>query len=708
MSALNLALGEEFLSAYSNLPKKQQRKVTELLRKLRQDPKSSGINYERIQGARDEGLHSVRVDQAYRGIVHKPDSGNTYILLWVDSHDAAYDWARRRQVAVNPFTGCIQVVDLELPEAQGSGADVENNSLRLFRKLKDKHLMQFGVPSEMIQLVKDIVTEAELETLSGRIPADAVECLQMYHAGIELDEILDDIACSPERKIDTGDFEAALKREGSKRFFHVVEGEDELNEILAAPLEKWRVFLHPSQRKLVERDWDGPVRVLGGAGTGKTVAAMHRARWLAMNRFTALDDKILFTTYTKNLAADIRKNLATITPPEVMARIEVVNLDEWVWEFLKANGYRFGFAFANQTREYWDASMALAPQGVDKAFIREEWNRVVQPFGIDTLEDYLGCDRKGRGTFLDLGQRRSIWPVFGEYKRLLEENLLREPADAMRDARRIITDNPGMLSYRSVIVDEAQDMGLQEFKLIRQLVQKKDNDSNSIFIVGDAHQRIYGKQVELGQAGIDTRNRTVNLRVNYRTTEENRNWAVELLKGLSFDDLDGGTDEQRGYTSLLHGELPEVQIFEHFDQEIDYLMKVLVSLLSQPGAISSVCITARVTSLVTQYGDELARRGIATCPVTKDGEDDRSRPGVRLATMHRVKGLEFDTMIVAGVNKGVVPLPAAIAGSDETTRAENEKGERALLYVAVTRARKKVIVTAVRPGSRLLSATKND
>ena len=457
MSALSLALGDEFLTAYSNLPKKQQRKVTELLKKLRQDPKSSGINYERIQGARDEGLHSIRVDQAYRGIVHKPDSGSTYILLWVDNHDAAYDWARRRKVAVNPATGCIQVLDLEQPLSSGSDESEEVQSLRLFRKLKERHLKMFGVPDGLVPELMDIVAEAELDSLGPRIPPEAMECLQMYLAGIDLEEIIKDIAMAPGEKVDTGDFAAALNREGSKRFFHVVEGEDELTEILAAPLEKWRVFLHPSQRKLVERDWDGPVRVLGGAGTGKTVAALHRAKWLAMNRFTAPGDRILFTTYTKNLTADIRKNLATITPPEAMERIEVVNLDEWVWEFLKANGYRFTFAFPNHTREHWDAAMSQAPKAIEKAFFREEWVRVIQPLGIDTLEDYLDCDRQGRGTLLDRDQRGNVWPVFGEYRRLLDGNLLREPADAMRDARKIITDNPGMLPYRSIIVDEAQD-----------------------------------------------------------------------------------------------------------------------------------------------------------------------------------------------------------------------------------------------------------
>ena len=93
-------------------------------------------------------------------------------------------------------------------------------------------------------------------------------------------------------------------------------------------MEKWRVFLHPAQREIVNRTYSGAARVLGGAGTGKTVVAMHRAKHLAAR----LKDKerILFTTYTKNLASDIRDNLRKICSTEEQKRIDVINLDAWV------------------------------------------------------------------------------------------------------------------------------------------------------------------------------------------------------------------------------------------------------------------------------------------------------------------------------------------------------------------------------------------
>ncbi|MCK5116457.1 MAG: AAA family ATPase [Candidatus Aegiribacteria sp.] len=696
MSEIVVALGSDFLSAYSRIPKKQQGKVREFIRKFKLNPKSSGINYERIHDSHDSHIWSVRIDQAYRGIVHRPDSGSTFILLWVDHHDEAYDWARRRKVVIHPETGSLQVLDVEASEMPVEISSVEKE-LCLFRKLKDRHLRQFGVPEILIPKVSSLVSEEELEDMSASLPEEAMECLQMFNEGFDLDEILNDVAC--DGKIDTDDYGSALERDGSKRFFWVVDDELELAEMLAAPLEKWRVFLHPSQRRLVERDWNGPVRVLGGAGTGKTVVAMHRAKWLAENSFTGPNDRILFTTFTRNLAGDIRENLRKITPADVMKRIEVVNLDEWVWNFLKRSKFGCRIAYGKVTKDVWEKALSLSPEGYQESFFREEWDRVIQPQGIDTLREYLTCSRTGRGTRLARRQRKDIWQVFEEYRRLLDEAGLREPADAMRDVRHILESKPGILPYRAVVVDEAQDMGPQEFKLIRQIVPEAGND---IFIVGDAHQRIYGKRVVLSRAGINIRGRGRKLRINYRTTEENRNWAVRLINGLSFDDLDGGIDAQEGYRSLVHGVSPEIHAFESFDEEIEFIVSRLVPMLASPGQMSSVCIAARTNSLLKQYADELASRGIATCFVKRNQEEDRSTPGVRLATMHRVKGLEFDTMIVAGANEGVVPLPTAVLGSDDITRREGEKSEKALLYVAATRARKHVIITGLIPLSRFL------
>ena len=296
----------------------------------------------------------------------------------------------------------------------------------------------------------------------------------------------------------------------------------------------------------------GPVRVLGGAGTGKTVAAMHRAKWLAMNVFAGKNDRILFTTFTRNLAADIRENLAKICPQEALARIEVVNLDKWVSDFLKRNGYSNVIDYGQRINPLWEKALVLAPSelGLDLHFYREEWERVVQPLALSSLSEYIKAARVGRGVRLSRKDRLAVWPVFEDYRALLNENGLREAPDAMRDARLLLENKGDILPYKAVIVDEAQDMGPEAFRLIRQMLPGSER-KNDLFIVGDAHQRIYRYKVVLSQCGVNVRRRSRKLRINYRTTEETRRWAMRLLEGLSVDDLDGGLNEQKGYKSLL-------------------------------------------------------------------------------------------------------------------------------------------------------------
>ena len=226
--------------------------------------------------------------------------------------------------------------------------------------------------------------------------------------------------------------------------------------MLDAPLEKWRVFLHPSQRKLVERDWNGPVRVLGGAGTGKTVAAMHRARWLASNRCLRSSDRVLFTTFTTNLAADIHSNLGSICSKDELARIEVTNLNSWVGAFLKSRGKSRQIAFRDNERldGFWSEVISLhgANLGLSSKFFQDEWNNVVQGNSVSNREEYFKASRIGRGTRLDRKTKAEVWKVFEAYRaRLAEEGLL-EPDDAYRLAREILnaqTTTPTVLrGYR--------------------------------------------------------------------------------------------------------------------------------------------------------------------------------------------------------------------------------------------------------------------
>ncbi|MBN1996997.1 AAA family ATPase [candidate division KSB1 bacterium] len=678
---MNVGISAEFLKAFANIPKNQQYKVREFISKFRTNPQSGSIHYEKIQDARDANLHSVRIDQTYRGIVLKPDTGNLYMLLWVDHHDRAYEWARNKVVQIHPETGGLQIFDVTKARAFPQETTVKKQ-IGLYQKYKDRELLKIGVPKILLPLVRSLETDENLEQIADYLPQEAYEALFMLAAGYSLQEIM--YAIDQQKEIDPNDFIKALDNPDSLRRFYLVEEAKDLDQLLNSPLELWRVFLHPYQKKIVEINANGPVRVLGGAGTGKTVVAMHRAKWLIENIFVQRYDKILFTTFTRNLAEDIKSNLAKICRPDDLKRIDVVNLDKWVSQFLQQHDYKYHLVFDRDTRDLWNNALNLAPADpdLDETFYKDEWYSVIQHHGISSIGEYIRVPRIGRSKRLNRQTRQKIWPVFEEYRSLLDKNHYKEPIDVTRDAQILLESKGDILPYRAVIVDEAQDMNPESFKLIRQMVPQQS--VNDIFIVGDAHQRIYENKVVLGRCGIDIRGRGRKLRINYRTTEETRRFAVNILRGVEFDDLDGELDTQKGYKSLTHGLQPSVKFFESFAQEVEFIYDYL---REQNTDLKNLCLVARTNNLLAQYEGALKSRGLEIYLINRDEAENREKDGLRIATMHRVKGLEFDHIIIASTNKGIIPLFEDEKDSDRAVL------EKSLLYVAVTRARKSVLIT---------------
>ena len=696
-----LAMSSDFLEAFAQLPRPQQRGVRSLITKFNTDSTARGLNYEPIRGA-ERRMRSLRIDQAYRAIVLKPKHGKVHLLLWAAKHDDAYDWAGRHHCRINPETGALQVYAPEVVADAGpteESSDSEPKPPRPFDTLRDRELARLGVPPAMVPEVRSVHDDRDLDAMQVRLPVEAYESLFLYLAGDAYDDLvrqretLDD-------PVDPDDFAEALRRIDSRSRFVVVDDEMELEEVLNAPLEKWRVFLHPSQRRLVERRWNGPVRVLGGAGTGKTVAAMHRARWLARN--LPERGRVLFVTFTRNLAADIANNLRSICTPEEMGRIEVTNLDRWVNHFLRRRSYDQRIIFRRHRDAWGEALAAKDPDlGLPDAFYSDEWEQVILANGVSTEAEYLRAVRTGRGTPLHRAVRAKVWPVFETYRLRLTVLGLKEVDDAYGDAAALLVEKPSSLGYATVVVDEAQDMGSQAYRLIRQIVPEGRDD---LFIVGDGHQRIFGRnKVVLGRCGINIRGRGRKLRLNYRTTEETRDWAVRLLADRRIDDLDGGRDDNRGFKSLTHGPRPQLVALESKEQQAAFVVRYLRGLLDRGAVLRGVCTVARTRAERDFLAEALMDADIEVTVLEADNPDEARDEGVRLATMHRVKGLEFDRVVIASVNDNLVPLPAALAGyADETALESAETEERALVYVAATRAKKELLVLSYGEGSRFL------
>ncbi len=684
MSDVRMAMSADFLTAFAKLPSRQQRGVRTMITRFERESTASGLNYEKIANAKDPNMRSLRIDGGYRAIVLKPAQGNMHMLLWADKHDEAYQWATRHACSINVETGALQVYEPRQVSGSDGPAAAADES-RAFGSLKRRELVRLGVPEEMTDEVLELQDESDLEAMAPRLPLEAYEALYLYLAGESYEELVR-AREAPAGPVDASDFATALKHNDSRSRFVVVEDELELEEMFNAPLERWRVFLHPSQRRLVERHWNGPVRVLGGAGTGKTVVAMHRARWLA--RTLPPGQRILFTTFTRNLAADIANNLRAICSPEEVERIEVTNLDRWVQRFLRGRRYRFRLVFGRD-EEAWREALAKKPDGLmyPDAFYEHEWEQVIQSRGVGSREEYLHVSRTGRGVRLNRAARARIWPVFEEYRVQLSERGVMEVADCYRAAATFLEENRRGADFAAVIVDEAQDLGAPAWRLIRALAPSGSDD---LFIVGDAHQRIYSRRrVVLSHCGIDVRGRARKLRLNYRTTEETRRWAADLLEGRSVDDMDGGRDDNEGIRSVTHGPVPVVRHFASRADQAAWLIEHLAALEVEDQPLRGVCIVARTQPERDAIGRELNEAEVDVEVLEADAPDD-SASGVRLATMHRVKGLEFDRIIIASAHADTLPLPAAINTADNSATAET--AERSLLYVAATRAKKELLV----------------
>ena len=725
MHDVQVAMSADFLKAFSRLGKQQQKKVRAWIDKFRADPRSASINYKSLEGMRDPKVRSVRIDQKYRAIVIHPPKDDVYLLVWVDNHDEAVDWARNKVFEVNQYTGTFQVyepvevepadakrltrsesaVPTSLPAADSSvvarvdlgEAPVPEGFLLAGTSSED--LLLFGVPEPLLPAVRALRTEGDLDGLAPYLPDEAADAVYLLASGHGVEETLDELDRKDDQgkveapeAVDVEDFAASLQRAESQRAFKLLEDDAELAAILAAPLEQWRVFLHPSQAKLVRLNSKGAARVLGGAGTGKTVVAMHRARYLAKEVFTDPRQRILVTTFTKNLATDIRANLQRMCGAE-FERIDVKHLQQVARDVLAARGVKLErVAKPKQQQQCWARTFGVQPLEFDEIFYKEEWERVVQAQDVTNEDEYFRARRAGRGKRLSRGQRRACWKVLEEYRQQLDLAGLSEYADVIREARLALSHEGVDSGYVAVVADETQDFRTADLLFLRALV--KQDSPNDLFVVGDPHQRIYGHKASLGRCGISVRGRrSRRLRINYRTTQEIRNWAVATLEGLEVDDLDDGHTSLAGERSLRSGLHPEVRCFDSLEAEVAFITEKVRAWLASQIHPKEICIVARTRSLVSEtYAPALEAAGIETALIDTN-TSERLPDVVRIANMHRVKGLEFPRMLLAGVQRGTMPYhDVAYARRDDKAKALYDAGERKLLYVAATRARDELVI----------------
>ena len=561
-------------------------------------------------------------------------------------------------------------------------------------------LLKIGVPTELIPLVCKFEDMTDLEKSEALLPADTFEYLFYILDGErDIDQII--IEIEEGKSISESISEQLLSNNNKRRFVEIKEDED-LDRLLDGDIKKWQIFLHPSQRKLVESEYKGSMKVSGGGGTGKTVAAIHRLKKLTASPVS----KVLFTTFTKALTQNLEQIL--IGMDLLSGRYDLNNIDAVIFEIAKTytilpeNFKVVDYLSENKGVEMWTQIVDDSLTEFDADFLYSEYLEVIVFNNIVNSDTYLKQSRIGRTKSLSRKQRMEIWTLAEKYK---EEKAKYNYVDRS-ELFNIVANYLNSMKihpYTHVIADEIQDFSNPELRFLRALVAEGPND---LFLVGDPFQRIYNnRRINFSLTGINIRGvRSKRLRVNYRTTEEIKKVAVSVVKGCSYDDFEGNSESITGYVSLMHGEYPTYQLFDNLQKELDAIVAFIEDCLLKGVSLSEIAVTAKDKDALKQVQSVLHNKNIHY-RINRGKEWVGDLDGVRLCTFHSIKGLEFKVVILTNVNDRTMPVnPESylLARMDRLAQKNYLLTLRSLLYVAITRAQQKVLITGVGKKTEIL------
>lgn len=685
---MRLFLSDSFFDKFTELPRNVQQRINDFQRKFRDNSQSASIHLEPISQFKDNSLRSARVDGEYRAILGLLGE-DRFMLLWVDKHDNAYRWAQNKKFVWNNHTQSCQIIPIDIEERVETVVPQQSAEATIWANVNNEKMLHLGIPDELIPLVRTITDLDSLDQNEEKLPQDVYENLFAIFDGNDIDDIL---ASIEEGKAKEGQ-DTLLSNNNKRRFVEIIDDEY-LAQIMKQGMEKWQIFLHPSQRKLVDSDYKGPVKVSGSAGTGKTIAAIHRLKKLCQNN----EANVLFTTYTTALRENLKDLVRKMDIPS--QRYDLNNIDKILYKVASdchvlPDGFNvLDYSGDDKSKALWSEILDDEVSEFDEDFLYTEYIDVIVYNNNKDLKSYLVQSRIGRTKPLTRKQRVEVWRLKEKYEELKQQRHVVDRLELFNMTANYLNEN-GIRPYSHVIADEFQDFSNPELRFLRALVKEGSND---LFLTGDPFQRIYsGRKINFSAAGINVRGkRSMKLKINYRTTEEIKRKAVSVVKGIRYDDLDGGEENNKGYVSLVHGEQPTYVVLRSSNEEINQVMTYLTKCEEEGVALKDVCIASRTRQLYKDVQDHLHRENIKYQEI-KNGERSGSNDGLSLCTFHSLKGLEFRIVILIGVNER--SMPSRVTGAypfnnmDAAEAKEYLAGIRSLLYVAITRAREQVYIT---------------
>ena len=685
---MQFRIADTFTDSLAKLTGEEQKAVKTTAFDLQLNPANPGMQFHKLNAARDPNFWSVRVSRDIRLIVHR--SASSLLLCYVDHHDKAYQWAERRKLETHPKTGAAQLVEIRervqeiaVPTyvAEERQAPIK---AALFENVSEEDLLEFGVPAEWLDDVRN-ADEDQLLEIADHLPAEAAEALLELATGGR-----------PQRPAVAIGAVDPFDHPDAQRRFRVMADAEALSLALEYPWEKWAVFLHPAQRDIVEKDYNGPARVSGSAGTGKTIVALHRAVHLARSN---PDARVLLTTFSDTLANALRVKLRRLisNEPRLAERLEVHAIDGIGERLYEMHIARPVIVTREHVRQLLtDASGKKGSQRFGPRFLLGEWEDVVDAWQLRTWEDYRDVKRLGRKTRLSEQQRLALWEVFELAKQgLTEQGLVTRAEMFSQLAEKLQTRrNP---PFDFAVVDEAQDIGVAQLRFLSAL---GGGWPNALFFAGDLGQRIFQTPFSWKSLGVDVRGRSQTLRINYRTSHQIRMQADRLL-GPEVSDVDGNVEDRRGTVSVFNGPEPDIRVFDGSEQEIEAVGAWIAERISEGVAPHEIGIFVRSAEQIDRA--KQAAQASVTAFKVLDEHMETSTGVLSVSTMHLAKGLEFRAVVVMACDDEVIPLQERIESvADDADLQEVYDTERHLLYVACTRARDYLLVTSVDPASEFL------
>jgi mRNA-degrading endonuclease RelE of RelBE toxin-antitoxin system len=685
---MNFRIADTFTASLARLTNDEQKAVKTTAFDLQMNPAQPGLQFHKLDKVRDPNFASVRVSRDVRIIVHRTEG--SLLLCYVDHHDKAYAWAQRRKLETHPTTGAAQFVEIRERVQEivvPAYIEVEEPAPAkppLFWNVAEETLLGWGVPPEWMPDVRQADEDRLLE-LADHLPGEAAEALLEAATG-----------GSPAAPLPVMEGTSPFEHPDAQRRFRVVGSTEELERALDSPWDKWTVFLHPTQRSLVEQDFNGPARVSGSAGTGKTIVALHRAAHLARAH---PDARVLLTTFSEPLANLLSTRLRRLigNEPRLAERIEVYAIEIVGRRLYEAQHGPPNFATRAVIQQALaDAAAKVAGQRFSPHFLLTEWEQVVDAWQLDSWEAYRDVRRLGRKTRLPEAQRAMLWEVFASVRQELAARGLTTASGMFHQlaAHLAQRSNP---PFDFAVVDEAQDVTVAQLRFLAALGADRPN---ALFFAGDLGQRIFQQPFSWLALGVDIRGRSRTLHINYRTSHQIRMRADRLL-GPELSDVDGNTEERRGTISVFNGPQPAIRVFKAPENEIDAVAGWLTDL-------TSAGVMPEEFGVFVRSQEELARATLAADSaglpymVLDEGAEPTSGH-LSLSTMHLAKGMEFRAVAVMACDDEVIPLQQRIESvTDEADLEDAYNTERHLLYVACTRARDHLLVTATEPASEFL------